>query len=77
MSPDVDIRNQEQTIWGIFSRFDAERDIMFAEKKLVGINHFFEGKMGIDTTWKKGYPVPLVMSEEVIKVDERWDSYWK
>ncbi len=78
VSPDVDIRNQEQTIWGIFTRFDAERDIMFAEEKLVGINPLFKGKMGIDATWKKGYPAPLVMSEEIVKkVDERWDSYWK
>ena len=78
VSPDVDIRNQEQTIWGIFTRFDAERDIMFTEEKLVGINPIFKGKMGIDATWKNGYPSPLVMSDEIIKkVDERWDSYWK
>ena len=78
VSPDVDIRNQEQTIWGIFTRFDAERDIMFAEEKLIGISPLFKGKMGIDATWKKGYPAPLVMSEEIVKkVDERWDSYWK
>ena len=78
VSPDVDIRNQEQTIWGIFTRFDAERDIMFAEKKLIGISPLFKGKMGIDATWKKGYPAPLVMSDEIVKkVDERWDSYWK
>ncbi|MFQ5714279.1 MAG: menaquinone biosynthesis decarboxylase [Candidatus Scalinduaceae bacterium] len=78
VSTDVDIRNQEQTIWGIFTRFDAERDIVFTEEKLVGINPIFKGKMGIDATWKKGYPSPLVMSDEIIKkVDERWDSYWK
>ncbi|MFQ5964899.1 MAG: menaquinone biosynthesis decarboxylase [Candidatus Scalinduaceae bacterium] len=78
VSPDVDVHNQEQTIWGIFTRFDAERDITFTEEKLVGINPIFKGKMGIDATWKNGYPSPLVMSEEIIKkVDERWDSYWK
>ncbi|ODS34242.1 MAG: hypothetical protein SCARUB_00616 [Candidatus Scalindua rubra] len=78
VSPDVDIHNQEQTIWGIFTRFDAERDIMFAEEKLVGISPLFKGKMGIDATWKKGYPSPLVMSDEIVKkVDEQWDSYWK
>jgi 4-hydroxybenzoate decarboxylase subunit C len=78
VSPDVDIRNQEQTIWGIFTRFDAERDIMFTEEKLVGISPLFKGKMGIDATWKKGYPAPLVMSDEIVKkVDERWDSYWR
>ncbi len=78
VSPDVDIRNQEQAIWGIFTRFDAERDIVFTEERLVGISPLFKGKMGIDATWKKGYPAPLVMSDEIVKkVDERWDSYWK
>ncbi len=78
VSPDVDIRNQEQTIWGIFTRFDAERDIIFTEEKLIGISPVFGGKMGIDATWKKGYPSPLVMSDEIMnKVNERWDSYWK
>ena len=67
VSPDVDIHNQEQTIWGIFTRFDAERDIMFTEEKLVGISPLFKGKMGIDATWKNGYPAPLVMSEEIVK----------
>ncbi|GAX61036.1 3-polyprenyl-4-hydroxybenzoate decarboxylase and related decarboxylases [Candidatus Scalindua japonica] len=78
VSPDVDIDNQEQTIWGIFTRFDAERDIMFTEQKLVGISPLFKGRMGIDATWKKGYPAPLVMTDEIInKVDRSWDSYWR
>jgi 3-polyprenyl-4-hydroxybenzoate decarboxylase len=34
--------------------------------------------MGIDATWKKGYPAKLEMDSNVIKyVDKRWDSYWK
>ena len=44
-----------------------ERDIMFTEEKLVGISPLFKGKMGIDATWKKGYPAPLVMTDEIIK----------
>ncbi len=77
VSPDVDIRNLEQTIWGIFTRFDAERDIVFTEEKLMGISPIFRGKMGIDATWKPGYPAPLTMPEEIIdKVSKRWDAYW-
>ena len=77
VSPDVDIRNLEQTIWGIFTRFDAERDIVFTEEKLMGISPIFRGKMGIDATWKSGYPAPLTMPEEIIdKVSNRWDAYW-
>ncbi len=78
VSADVDIHDQEQTIWGIFTRFDAERDVMFTEEKLVGISPIYRGKMGIDATWKKGYPNPLVMTDEIInKVNDKWDSYWK
>ncbi len=78
VSPDVDIHDEEQTIWGIFTRFDAERDVSFSEEKLVGISPVFRGIMGIDATWKNGYPAPLIMPDEIIKrVDSRWDSYWK
>jgi 4-hydroxy-3-polyprenylbenzoate decarboxylase len=78
ISPDVNIHNLEQTIWGIFTRFDAERDIVFTQEKLVGISPVFRGKMGIDATWKPGYPSPLVMSDEIIdKVNRQWDTYWK
>lgn len=78
VSEDVEIHNEEQLIWGIFTRFDAERDIAFTEEKLVGISPVFRGKMGIDATWKTGYPNPLIMPPELIeKVDERWDRYWK
>ena len=77
-SPDVNIHDLEQTIWGIFTRFDAERDIVFTQEKLVGISPVFRGKMGIDATWKAGYPSPLVMPDEIIdKVNKRWDIYWK
>ncbi|WP_347272731.1 menaquinone biosynthesis decarboxylase [Candidatus Kuenenia sp.] len=78
VSTDVDICNLEQTIWGIFTRFDAERDIVFTEEKLMGISPVFRGKMGIDATWKTGYPSPLVMPDEVIdRVNKNWDAYWK
>lgn len=78
ISPDVNIHDLEQTIWGIFTRFDAERDIVFTQEKLVGISPIFRGKMGIDATWKTGYPLPLVMPDEIIdKVNKRWDTYWK
>lgn len=78
VSPDVNVHDLEQTIWGIFTRFDAERDLIFTQEKLVGISPVFRGKMGIDATWKAGYPAPLVMSDEIIdKVNRRWDTYWK
>lgn len=78
VSPDVDIHDQEQAIWGIFTRFDAERDIAFTDEKLVSISPVFRGKMGIDATWKTGYPAPLTMPDEITdRVDKRWDEYWQ
>jgi 4-hydroxybenzoate decarboxylase subunit C len=78
VSEDVDVRNQESTIWGIFTRFDCERDVFFSEQKLMGISPIYKGVMGIDATWKTGYPAALKMDPAVVKlVDERWDSYWK
>lgn len=78
VSDDVDIRDRENTLWGIFTRFDCERDVMFAEQKLMGISPVYGGVMGIDATWKEGYPAPLEMTEGVKKrVEERWDAYWR
>jgi menaquinone biosynthesis decarboxylase len=77
VSEDVDIRNQESYIWGIFTRFDGERDIIFTEQKLMGISPVYKGMMGIDATWKPGYPRPLTMLDGVKRrVEERWDAYW-
>jgi UbiD family decarboxylase len=78
VSDDVDTRKQESYIWGIFTRFDCERDVIFSEQNLIGISPIYKGVMGIDATWKKGYPAALKMDPVVVKrVDERWDSYWK
>ena len=54
------------------------RDIIFTEQKLMGISPIYKGTMGIDATWKEGYPKPLVMTDSIRKrVEERWDSYWR
>lgn len=77
VSEDVDIRDRENSIWGVFTRFDCERDVVFTEQSLVGIAPIYKGVMGIDSTWKEGYPEPLSMPEEVVKkVDRRWNEYW-
>jgi 4-hydroxy-3-polyprenylbenzoate decarboxylase len=78
VSPDVDIHDRESYIWGVFTRFDCERDIIFARQKLVGISPVFGGVMGIDATWKPGYPDPLVMTDDIVRrVDDKWDKIWK
>jgi 4-hydroxy-3-polyprenylbenzoate decarboxylase len=77
VSPDVDIEDDVNLIWGIFTRFDPARDILFTRTTMSGIAPVYEGVMGIDATWKKGYPEPLVMDPEIVdKVDKRWNRYW-
>lgn len=77
VSGDVDIRDRENSIWGVFTRFDCERDVLFTEQRLVGAAPVYKGVMGIDATWKEGYPKALTMPDEVQKkVDRRWNEYW-
>lgn len=76
VSEDVHLADEENTIWGIFSRFDPARDMIFEEQTFVGARPVYGGRVGIDATWKEGYPLPLTMSEEVVRlVDRRWDDY--
>jgi 4-hydroxy-3-polyprenylbenzoate decarboxylase len=78
VSEDVDIHDRENSIWGVFTRFDCARDVLFSEQELVGPAPVYRGVMGIDATWKPGYPRPLTMSEDVKRrVDDRWEQYWK
>lgn len=73
VSEDVNLSSDMEVIWGIFTRFDAARDIQFTRSTLVGATAVNEGIMGIDATWKPGYPNPCVMPEEIVKrVDSRW-----
>jgi 4-hydroxy-3-polyprenylbenzoate decarboxylase len=52
--------------------------VIFTQQKLVGISPIYIGTMGIDATWKDGYPEPLAMDNKIVKlVDNRWESYWK
>ena len=78
VSPDVNIEDDIEVLWGMFTRFDPARDLMFTRVSMVGVVPAYEGVMGIDATWKPGYPQPLEMSEDVVrKVDQRWNDYWK
>ena len=78
VSPDVDIDDDENLLWGIFTRFDAVRDVVFTEHKFLRLAPVYSGVMGIDATWKKGYQKPLVMDPAIVKeVDDKWSRYWK
>ena len=78
VSEDVDIQDRENYIWGVFTRFDCERDITFTRQGLIGISPVYSGVMGLDATWKPGYPKALTMTEDVRRrVDERWERMWR
>jgi menaquinone biosynthesis decarboxylase len=77
VSEDIELSNPESYIWGIFTRFDCERDVIFTKQRLIGISPVCEGVLGIDATWKKGYPETLAMDDDIVrKVDKRWNEYW-
>ena len=78
VSPDVNLDDDENLQWGIFTRFDPARDMFFTEQMFVGARPVYRGIIGIDATWKEGYPLPLEMDETTVKlVNRRWDEYWK
>lgn len=77
VSPDVDLDDRVSLLWGLFTRFDCARDVLFPEVSLRGAWPTYRGPMGIDATFKSGYPDPIVMDDAVVRnVDERWASYW-
>jgi 4-hydroxy-3-polyprenylbenzoate decarboxylase len=76
VSPDVPLDNPVLRIWGLFTRFDCARDTFFSKIEMQGNQPLYYGPLFIDATWKKGYPDPLTMTDEVIKkVDNRWKEY--
>ena len=78
VSPDVDLQDEENLIWGIFTRFDPALDLIFEETSFVRSRPVYRGRIAIDATWKEGYPKPLEMSDEIKRlVDRRWKEYWK
>ncbi len=73
VSDDVDIRNDVELLWGIFTRFDCARDIVFNKQWFRDAEPCYSGLLTIDATWKQGYQKPLLMTDEIVKkVDARW-----
>ncbi len=76
VSEDINLSDIREIIWGIFTRFDAARDVIFTKMELNGVAPIYQGIMGIDATWKTGYPNPCIMTDEIImKVSGRWKEY--
>jgi 4-hydroxybenzoate decarboxylase subunit C len=77
VSPDVNLDDDVDTMWGIFTRFDPARDLIFAEAHMHGVQPAYAGVMGIDATWKPGYPDAVASDPDVVRrVDARWREYF-
>ena len=73
VSPDVPLDDDELLLWGIFTRFDCARDTVPANVESRGAWLTCRGPLGIDATWKDGYPAPVETPADVIaKVDGWW-----
>ena len=78
VSSDIDVNNDVEVMWGIFTRFDPGDDIYFNKQEFIGAVPKYSGIMGIDATWKGGYQKTLEMQDDIIKkVNEKWEIYWK
>ncbi len=78
VSNDINLENDVEVMWGIFTRFDPGDDIYFENQEFIGAVPKYEGIMGIDATWKGGYQKTLEMDDAIInKVNEKWETYWK
>lgn len=78
VSPDIDIHDNTELIWGIFTRFDPYLDVIFERTELRGSAVVYGGRMGIDATIKNWYPKVIEMSDDVKEtVTGRWKEYWK
>ena len=72
VSPDVPLEDDELLLWGIFTRFDCARDLIPASTETRGAWTVCRGPLGIDATWKQGYPDPVENLPEVIAGVAGW-----
>lgn len=76
VSRDVPMDDEELLVWGLFTRFDCARDLTCARAEMKGAWPRYQGPLGLDATWKTGYPKPVGMDPAVVKkVDQRWKEY--
>ena len=74
VSDDVPLGDDTLLLWGIFTRFDCARDVIPCAVETRGAWLTCRGPLGIDATWKTGYPPPIVNRPEA---SARVDSWWR
>ncbi len=73
VSADVPLADDELLLWGVFTRFDCARDVIPATSQTRGAWLSCGGPLGIDATWKQGYPETIENLPEVVA---RVDGWW-
>jgi 4-hydroxy-3-polyprenylbenzoate decarboxylase len=66
VSEDVSLDDERELIWGWFTRFDCARDVIPAAAEVRGAWLAARGPLGIDATWKPGYPEPVANRPEIV-----------
>jgi 4-hydroxy-3-polyprenylbenzoate decarboxylase len=66
ISGDVPLDDDAQVLWGWFTRFDCARDVIPAAVDVRGAWLTARGPLGIDATWKPGYPEPVALAAPVV-----------
>jgi len=72
VSDDVPLDDDELLLWGVFTRFDCARDIVPAHVEARGAWTAIRGPLGIDATWKTGYPDPVANLPQVVAGVDAW-----
>ncbi len=73
VSEDVPLDDDAMLLWGVFTRFDCARDVVPASVETRGAWLTCRGPLGLDATWKVGYPEPVASLPGVI---EKVDGWW-
>jgi len=72
VSQDVPLDDDEMLLWGVFTRFDCARDSVPASTETRGAWTVCRGPLGLDATWKDGYPKPVENLPEVVAAVDGW-----
>lgn len=76
VSDDVNLADDTEVVWGIFTRFDAALDTVCTSHEVRGMRLVNQGILGIDASWKSHYPQPITMEDSIIKkVRDKWSQY--